>query len=103
MNEVKVFKALSNETRIRILQLLKDPEKNFPPQLHCKDSNDFANSVCVGTIKNKLGLSQSTISQFLSILVDAELLESKRIGQWTYFRRNEKTIKILSEWIGKEL
>lgn len=104
MNEVKIFKALSNETRINILQLLKDPAENFPPQLHCSDaSSEFPNGVCVGSIKDKMGLSQSTISQFLSILVDAELLESKRIGQWTYFRRNEETIKFLSKWIGKEL
>lgn len=103
MDEIKIFKALSNETRVYILNLLKDPDKNFPVQKHITDCCDFKYGVCVGSIKEKTGLSQSTVSQFLSILVDAELLESKRIGQWTYFRRNEETIQNLSAWIRKEL
>lgn len=103
MDKIKIFKALSNETRVYILHLLKDPDKNFPKQKHLSDCCDFKHGVCVGSIKEKINLSQSTVSQFLSILVDAGLLESKRIGQWTYFRRNEETIQNLSNWIGKEL
>ncbi len=31
---IDMFKALSNSTRVKILQLLKQPEENFPPQVH---------------------------------------------------------------------
>jgi DNA-binding transcriptional ArsR family regulator len=31
------------------------------------------------------------------------LLESKRCGKWTYYRRNEKTIQELARYIGTEL
>ena len=32
MNEIDIFKALANETRLNILKWLKDPGKYFPPQ-----------------------------------------------------------------------
>lgn len=32
MDILEIAKALSNETRINILQWLKDPYENFPPQ-----------------------------------------------------------------------
>ena len=32
MDKIEIFKALSNETRLSIMEWLKEPEKNFPPQ-----------------------------------------------------------------------
>ena len=103
MDKVKIFKALGNETRLNILLWLKDPEKNFEPQIHLSVMDDFKEGVCVGDIKKTAGLSQSTISGFLSTLEEAGLLESRNIGQYTYFRRNEKTIKEIAEWMKIEL
>ena len=102
-DKVKIFKALGNETRLNILLWLKEPQKNFEPQIHLSIMDDFQEGVCVGTIRKKAGLSQSTISGFLSILEEAELVESRNIGQYTYFRRNEKTIKEIAEWMKIEL
>ena len=93
MDKVKIFKALGNETRLNILLCLKDPEKNFEPQIHLSVMDDFKEGVCVGAIRNKTGLSQSTVSNFLSILKEAGLVESRYIGQYTYFRRDEQAIK----------
>lgn len=100
---IEMFKALSNVTRLRILQMLKDPDANFPPQVHIHKGDDFAGGVCVGDIRDKIGLSQSTTSQYLALLQDSGLLEMKRIGQWTYYRRNEAVIKELESFIGKSL
>lgn len=101
MNYVKIFKALSNETRLNILRWLKEPEEYFAG--HCLEDSNFHKGVCVGIIKEKAGLSQSTISEYLSMLEQAGLLECRRVGQWTYFRRNEAFIKELYERMGKEL
>ncbi|BCN31841.1 ArsR/SmtB family transcription factor [Anaeromicropila herbilytica] len=103
MDVVKIFKALGNETRLNILLWLKDPKANFEPQIHLSVMDDFKGGVCVGAIRKTAGLSQSTISGFLSILEEAELVESRNIGQYTYFRRNEKTINEISKWINIEL
>jgi len=101
MDKVKIFKALGNETRLKILMWLKSPKENFP--LHKTVINDFKNAICVGSIKDKAELSQSTISTFLAMMEEAGLLESRKAGQWTYFRRNEDTIKKISKWINEEL
>jgi ArsR family transcriptional regulator len=103
MDKVKIFKALGNETRLNILLWLKDPKKNFEPQIHLSVMDDFQGGVCVGAIRKTAGLSQSTISGFLSILEEAELVESRYIGQYTYYRRNEKIIKEIAQWMKKEL
>ncbi|BDB21021.1 transcriptional regulator [Pseudomonas azotoformans] len=100
MDLLDIFKALSNRTRLDILKGLKDPEKNFPPQ----DEGDVHTvGVCVSSIQEGVGLSQSTVSDYLATLHRAGLIETRRIGQWTYYKRNEATISALAEIIGKEL
>lgn len=104
MDRVDIFKALANEKRLQILDWLKEPEKNFPPQgLHIPEGDSFDRSVCVGSIQEKAGITQSTISHYLDILQRAGLLESARFGKWTYYRRKEENIKKLGEYIQHEL
>jgi DNA-binding transcriptional ArsR family regulator len=91
MNMIAVLKALSNEKRLKILQWLKEPHKHFSSS-HCDVEKD---GVCVGLIEEKIGLSQSTVSQYLMLLQQAGLITTERRGQWTFCKRNEKTIKAL--------
>ena len=87
MNLIEINKALSNETRLKILQWLKDPEKNFPPHT---ELGHFRYGVCVQYIQEKAGLSQSTISHYMSVLHIAQLVEPTRHGKWTYYKRKPK-------------
>ncbi|NAS13258.1 ArsR/SmtB family transcription factor [Poritiphilus flavus] len=89
MNVVAISKVLANDTRLSILRWLKDPEENFPPH---KDIDHFDDGVCVGYIQDKAGLSQSTISTYLSLMQQADLIIPTRHGKWTYYRRNEAVI-----------
>lgn len=100
---VEIFKALSNQTRVNIIQMLKDPNSNFSAQAHVIKDEGFEGGVCVSDIQSKTGISQSTTSQYLSILLQSGLVEMKRIGQWTYYRRNEKTIKQFEKYIGMNI
>ena len=100
MDQLEIFKALANKTRLQILQWLKEPEKYFPEQEHA----DFEKvGVCVGQIQQKAGLTQSTVSEYLSILQKSGLLESTRLGQWTYYKRNEAAFARLSAIIQSEI
>ncbi|WP_158799724.1 helix-turn-helix transcriptional regulator [Pedobacter sp. L105] len=99
MDQVEVFKALSNKTRLLILQWLKDPELHFPDQGRCV----LEVGVCVGEIQRKVNLTQSTVSEYLSLLQRTGLIESTRIGQWTYYKRNEEAFRELKNLIDKEL
>lgn len=91
MNMNLVLKAISNEKRLKILHWLKEPKKHFSSQ-HCDVEKD---GVCVGLIEEKVGLSQSTVSQYLMLLQQAGLIITERRGQWTYCKRNDKAIKEL--------
>jgi ArsR family transcriptional regulator len=103
MDMMKAIKALANETRVNVLRWLRNPEGNFPPQIIAMEEIDFVGGVCCCNIKQKCALSMSATSQYLSVLVDAGLVETKRVGQWTFFRRNEENIQKLAAWIGEEL
>jgi DNA-binding transcriptional ArsR family regulator len=95
-----VFKALSNPTRLRILGWLKEPSANFPPQAD-RPPDEFG--VCVKSIQEKAGVSQSTASQFMGALQRAGLVTSQRLGQWTYYKRDEARIAELAKRFQTEL
>jgi DNA-binding transcriptional ArsR family regulator len=83
----EMLKALSNPVRRKILNQMKDPEKNFPGQEH-----PYEFGVCAGKIDDTCGLSQSTVSAHLAVLLHAELITAKKIGQWVFYKRNETAI-----------
>jgi len=99
MDTNEIFKSLANPVRVRILSWLKDPDTHFPPMLHLPDEEQGKGYVCVGAIQEKAGVNQSTVSHYLALMKQAGLLSSQRIGQWTYYRRNEETLKELSDYI----
>ena len=103
MDPQRILKALSNPHRLDIILWLKHPEQEFGVQVHSKTLIDFPNSVSVKSIQKRCGVSQSSISTFMSILENAELVESRKIDQYTYFRRNEEVIREFGEWYNKEV
>ena len=103
MDPLRILKALSNPHRLDIILWLKHPEKEFGVQVHTKTLIDFPNSVSVKSIQKRCGVSQSSISTFMSILENAKLVESRKIDQYTYFRRNEEVIREFGEWYNKEV
>lgn len=62
MNEISIFKALSNPTRIKILELVENDEK------------------CICEIIPETGKSQPTISQHLKILRETHLIKQRKEG-----------------------
>lgn len=85
----EIIKALSNPVRREILQWLKEPQKNFAEQPRCP----LEEGVCVSRIFEKSNLCQSTVSTYLAMLQRAGLVKAKRVGQWTYYQRDEETIE----------
>lgn len=63
-----VFKALANETRLRILAVLDDGECNVYELQAC------------------LELPQSTVANHLRRLRTVGLVKSRKKGKWTYYR-----------------
>ncbi|EPJ80800.1 MULTISPECIES: ArsR/SmtB family transcription factor [Pseudomonas] len=93
------LKAVGNDTRMTIMEWLKDPQTHFPPQ----DHGDPAIGVCMSHIQRKASLSPSSASAHLAILQRAGLLQATRIGKWTYFRRDEQAIDQFAARLKHEL
>lgn len=65
---LNITKALADETRARILLLLRK------------------NELCVCQIVDVLGLAPSTVSKHMSILTQARLVDCRKDGRWHYYR-----------------
>jgi ArsR family transcriptional regulator len=86
MDEVGIAKALSSGTRAKILRWLRDPETNFESRVEGDLTED---GVCVNLIAEKAGVSQPTASRHLAVLKGAGLVETRRVAQRNYHRRDE--------------
>lgn len=101
MELLEIIKSLSNETRLNILEWLKDPIAHFPEEELSQDTTELG--VCVSDIAKKAGMSIPTVSDYLKTMSAANLLIATRKGQWTYYKRNEKSIQDLATHIKNKL
>lgn len=72
---LRAFKALSDETRLRILNVLLERE------------------CCVCEVMQALDISQSRASRNLGVLYDAGFLKSRRDGVWTVYDIDRDTLR----------
>jgi len=89
LNVETALRALASDRRLLILEWLKHPRVHFRVQA---DGDLVADGVCGVLIAEKLGVSQPTVSEHLKILSQAGLLSSKRVKQWTLYKRDEAKI-----------
>lgn len=100
MNFEHALRALANDRRLQILEWLKDPRANFPPQV---DGDLVKDGVCGLNIALKLKVTQPTASEHLRVLSQAGLIHGKKIKQWTFYRRDEAGIKQLKKALACKL
>jgi ArsR family transcriptional regulator len=72
MNAISLFKALSDQTRLRCLALLTTHDE-----------------LCVCELAHALALPQPKISHHLGSLRKAELVSDRKERLWSYYRLNE--------------
>lgn len=81
----KIFKALSDSKRLRILDIIHYEEK------------------CACVLLEELDLTQSGLSYHMRILTEAGIVNSRQDGKWTHYSINEKGIqgvkKILDDYL----
>jgi ArsR family transcriptional regulator len=78
---VTIFHALSDETRLSLLEQLKNGER------------------CVCELTDVLKAGQSRLSFHLKVLKEAGLLVDRREGRWMYYSINPDTIEDLEELV----
>ncbi len=67
-DRAKVFKALADEKRLRILELLQSGEK------------------CACVLIDLLEIPQSSLSYHMKILTESGIVEGRVEGKWTHYR-----------------
>jgi DNA-binding transcriptional ArsR family regulator len=100
MKIVVALRALSNERRLQILEWLREPREHFPEQV---DGDLVEDGVCGLLIAEKLGVSAPTVSEHMRVLTAARLVRTKRIKQWTMYRRNEAAIAAIKHAIEEKV
>lgn len=75
-----LFKALADETRLKIIGLLSSGE------------------LCACDILKYFNITQPTLSYHMKILTDCGIVNAIRIGAWMHYTLNDDTIKRISEY-----
>ena len=75
------FKALSDENRLKIMDMLSCGE------------------ICACEILLELDITKSTLSHHMKILCDGELVIPRRAGKWTYYTQNKDKVKEMKAFI----
>ena len=70
-----LFHALSDETRLAVLDMLRDGEQ------------------CVCELQDALEAAQSRLSFHLKVLRDAGLVSDRKEGRWSYYRLNTEALE----------
>ncbi|WP_174817556.1 MULTISPECIES: autorepressor SdpR family transcription factor [Paenibacillus] len=77
----QAFKALSDPTRRKILDLLKEKD------------------LTAGEIANQFQMTKPSISHHLSLLKQADLVRDEREGQHIYYSLNTTVFQDLLKWV----
>ena len=77
----RIFKALSDENRLRILDLLKEKDRNASELLQAMD------------------FGQSTLSHHMKLLLNAEVVSARKQGKWVIYSMNDKALARMNEWM----
>lgn len=86
---MRVFKALSEEPRVRILHLLIQNKE-----------------LCISDLEHILDFTQTKTSRHLSYLKNSGLVGSKKIDQWTFYyllEENSEIIQQIFKFIQKDI
>ena len=70
----RVFKALGDPTRVRLLSLIAAGD---------------GGEACICDLTEPVGLSQGTVSHHMKLLTDAGLVTREQRGKWAYFALND--------------
>ncbi len=83
---LQITKALSEGNRLRVVVALMKHEE-----------------LCVCQITEMLRLATATVSRHMSVLQNADLVQSRKDSRWVYYRLAKSFPKILRQWIVSSL
>lgn len=80
---VSLFKALADQTRLKIVDLLSDGE------------------MCACQLLDNFNITQPTLSYHMKILCDSGLVKGRSEGQWMYYCNNDDVLDNISKYLSR--
>lgn len=80
----RMLHAIADAKRRQILHALKE-------RGGCSIGKEIG--LCAADIEMRVHISQPTVSHHMAVLKKAGLVESQKVGQWVWYRRNEGALK----------
>ncbi len=99
MQLVNGLRALANRTRLRVLELLRDPSAFDGPR--AADGRPLG--VTAKALLKFLRCSQPSLNEQMEILIGLGLVESRKVGRWVVYTRDEERIRQLKQTIIDQL
>ena len=99
MDMMRGLKAIANPTRLKILELLKDPEPL--PELSADQGS--VKGLTAKALLRHLKCTQPSLSEQMKLLADVGLVESRKVGRWVVYTRDEERIRQLKQTIIDQL
>lgn len=79
--DAKIIKALADENRLKILDLLHSGEK------------------CACVLLEELNITQSTLSHHMKILCDSSLVDYRKDGKWMHYSISKEGSTVIKEML----
>ena len=95
----KGLRALANPTRLRVLELLRNPAAFEGP----RTADGRPLGVTAKALLKHLRCSQPSLNEQMQVLIDIGLVESRRVGRWVVYTRDEERIRQLKQTIVDQL
>lgn len=87
-----------NETRLAILEWLRDPVAHFPAR---RGADPVEGGVTAAAVAARLGVPRAVAETHLGLLTGLGLLRTRRVGRRTYYRRDEVRIAEMARMFEK--
>ena len=80
-DKIQIFKALSDETRLKILIILSKKK------------------ICAKGIANHLDISEAAVSQHIKILKESGIIKGEKVGYYVHYNIENQCLKQASDFI----
>ena len=79
----RLFKALSDENRLRMIELVAEKE------------------YCATDLHKMLNMGQSVFSHHMKKLTDADIIDYRKSGKWVYYSINQDTFEMIKGFLNQ--